>query len=154
EVFNPDRLGDAISRFYERYAELFPDGRERTRAAATARSIAILYGPLDLDRYATAIAADVEFRDHRMIGFPSTSGAQELLRSLRTLLETTDAVATRADDVLALRSDAILTRWTTSGTASASGGTFEYQFLRLSIFGIDGLITRVEQFDADRDAEA
>src|SRR5262249_30143197 len=38
EVFAVDRLGDAITRLYERYAELLPDGPARARAAAVARS--------------------------------------------------------------------------------------------------------------------
>src|SRR5262249_5191781 len=33
EVFATDRLGDAIARLYQRYADLLPDGPARTRAA-------------------------------------------------------------------------------------------------------------------------
>ena len=40
EFFAADRLGDAVARLYERYAELLPDGPARARAAATARSVA------------------------------------------------------------------------------------------------------------------
>src|SRR5262245_31411505 len=32
EIFATDRLGDAVARLYERYAELLPDGPERARA--------------------------------------------------------------------------------------------------------------------------
>ena len=39
ELFAPDHLGDAIARLYERYAESLPEGSERERAAAIARSI-------------------------------------------------------------------------------------------------------------------
>ena len=68
EIFAADRLGDAVARLYERYAELLPDGPERERAAATARSVAAMIGPPDLDRWATAIAPDVEFVDRRTLG--------------------------------------------------------------------------------------
>ncbi len=44
EVFAADRLGDAVARLYERYAELLPDGPARDRAAATARSVAAVRG--------------------------------------------------------------------------------------------------------------
>src|SRR5262249_57885460 len=54
EDFAIDRLGDAVARLYERYAELLPDGPARTRAAATARSVAALFGPPDFDRFPTA----------------------------------------------------------------------------------------------------
>src|SRR5262249_50822751 len=40
EVFADDRLGDAVTRLYERYAELLPEGPERTRAGATAHAVA------------------------------------------------------------------------------------------------------------------
>ncbi|MGH9670631.1 MAG: hypothetical protein ACRD3A_11035, partial [Terriglobales bacterium] len=40
EAFAADRLGDAVARLYERYADLLPDGPARARAAATARSVA------------------------------------------------------------------------------------------------------------------
>jgi tetratricopeptide (TPR) repeat protein len=42
EVFAAYRLGDAAARLYGRYAELLPDGAERERAAATARSVAAM----------------------------------------------------------------------------------------------------------------
>src|SRR5262249_57211702 len=35
-----------------------------------------------------------------------------------------------------------------------SGGAFERNLLMLWVFGADGVLTRWEQFDADRDAEA
>ena len=38
EVFAAERLGEAVARLYERYADLLPDGPERARAAATARA--------------------------------------------------------------------------------------------------------------------
>src|SRR5262249_54068541 len=50
EYFPCRRLGDAIARLYEWYAEELPDDPTRARAAATARSVATLVGPLDLGR--------------------------------------------------------------------------------------------------------
>src|SRR5215475_9394407 len=48
EDFAEDRLGDAIARLYERYADRFPVGPERMLAAVTARSVAASLGPLSL----------------------------------------------------------------------------------------------------------
>src|SRR5262249_17402073 len=49
EDFAPDRLGDALVRLYERYAEIRPEGPERERATVAARSAAALIGwPTDL----------------------------------------------------------------------------------------------------------
>src|SRR5262249_52746770 len=60
EVFAVDKLGDAVARLYERYAELLPDGSAHTRAAATARSVGQwLLGPYDADSYARALAPDI-----------------------------------------------------------------------------------------------
>src|SRR5262249_10918135 len=45
EFFAAERLGDAIARLYERYADRLPPGPARVRAAARARSVAALLGP-------------------------------------------------------------------------------------------------------------
>ncbi len=154
EVFALDRLGDAVVRLYERYAELLPDGPDRTRAAATARSVASWAGSIDLDRYTRAFAPAIEAVDHRTLGTWSARGAEALLEHFRSSLELTDDAATRDDEVLCLRSDAFLLRRTHFGTARASGGAYERPFIALQIFGADGLTTRLEWFDVDRDAEA
>jgi len=154
EQFAPDCLGDAVALLYERYAELLPDGPAHARAAATARSAAALLGPPDIDRWAATLAPAVEFVDHRLLGFGSTRGAEALLRGLRTLFEVAEDLAPRVDDILSLRSDAFLVRWTTSGTVRVSGGAFEWDLLVLWVFGADGLLTRWEQFEVEDDASA
>ncbi|MGH7895064.1 MAG: nuclear transport factor 2 family protein, partial [Candidatus Binatia bacterium] len=154
DLFPTARLGDAVARLYERYTHLLPDGPCRTRAAATARSVAALLGPFDLARYAPALAPAMEFVDHRLIGLESAHGAEAYLRVLRSLLEVADDIANRVDDVIGLRSDAFLVQWTNSGTDRASGGAYERQFLRLWVLGTDGLLTRLEFFDVDHVDEA
>ena len=64
-----------------------------------------------------------------------------------------DAVLS-VNDILALRSDMVLVRRTQSGTDRASGGPYERPSLGLWVFGIDGLLTRLEWFDLDREEEA
>src|SRR5207245_10429596 len=71
-----------------------------------------------------------------------------------SVFEFADDVAIRDDEVLELRSDALLLRRTHSGTARAGGGTYERPYLWLVVFRTDGLMTRMEWFDADRPAEA
>src|SRR4029453_17413965 len=56
EIFSAHHLGNAVARLYGRHAELLPEGPERDRAAATARSIAALEDSVDVDRWATAIS--------------------------------------------------------------------------------------------------
>src|SRR5439155_18245840 len=154
EVFAADRLGDAVVRLYERYAEMLPDGPARARAAATARSVATILGSFDPDRLATAYAPGIESVDHRTLGTWSAQGAEALLQHHRSVLELADDVVMREDNILDLRSDALLMRRTHLGTARAGGGAYERPFLWLGVFGSDGLLTRNEIFDADRDAEA
>src|SRR5262249_23283238 len=60
EHFALDRLGDAIVRLQERYAELLPEGPTRTRAAARARAMAARVAPIDIDRYAQSYAPGIE----------------------------------------------------------------------------------------------
>src|SRR5439155_23759384 len=155
EFFAPRRLDDAIVRLYECYADLVPDGPEHVRAASIARSVAAVVEAFDLDRYATAFAPTIEAVDRRsVIGWGAVRGAEEVLRTLRALLEVAADLSTRIDHILALRPDRFLLRWTNSGTQRVGGGAYERQFLLLWIFGADGLVTRYELFDSDRDAEA
>ncbi|MFI5053853.1 MAG: hypothetical protein ACHQDE_05780, partial [Acidimicrobiia bacterium] len=155
EIFAVDRLGDAIARLYERYAELLSDGPERERAAATARSVAALQrSPFDLDQWATALAPDIESVDHRILGTWSAHGAEAVRLHMRSLLDLVDGFAKRDDNILALRPDAFLVHRSTFGTLRAGGGPFGRDHLGLWVFGVDGLVTRWEMFDIGHDAEA
>src|SRR5262249_7352049 len=51
------------------------------------------------------------------------------------------------------RPDALLFRWTNTGTLRDGGGAYERRFLSIWAFGPDG-VTYIEQFDAECDAEA
>src|SRR5262249_13416032 len=98
EVFPAHRLGDAIARLDERYAELPPDGPARTRAAATARSVAaLLMGPYDPDRHATACAPAIEVVDHRILGTWSVRGPDAFLQNLRSWLAIAGDIVNRVD---------------------------------------------------------
>ena len=154
ETFATDHLADAVARLYERHAESLPDGPARTRAAATARVVSVLMAAPALDSYATAFADDVAWADHRTLGFGSLRGRDALLRAFQSLFETAADLGVRVEDVLALEPSALLVRWTISGTDRAEGGAFERQFLLAWAFGADGRVTRSENFDAGREAEA
>src|SRR5262249_46684925 len=136
--------------------DLLPEGPARVRAAATARSVAamLVSGPPNVESYRAALAPNIEFVDKRALGFPSGPGAEEYVDLLCTLFEVADNLTMRVDDVLALRADALLMRWTNFGTGRTGGGAFERHFLMLFAFGNEGLLTRNELFDADRDDEA
>jgi hypothetical protein len=154
EIFAGDRLGDAIVRLYERWAGSMPDGPERTRATATARSLAVLAETFELDRFAAAIAPAIEVVDHRTVGFGSLHGAEALVQAVRAMVELTEGLDWRIDDVFALRADALLVRNIRSGIQRAGGGAFEIALRELWLFGANGRITRFERFEADREAEA
>jgi class 3 adenylate cyclase/tetratricopeptide (TPR) repeat protein len=155
EDFAVDRLGDAIVRLYERYAELLPEGPERSRMAATARSVAEAVGPLDLDRFVSVLAPEVEQIDHRrMIGVGSIHGIHAFRDTLGTLFEVATNIANRVDDVLDLRAEAFLMRVINVGAERVGGGSYERPFIALVVFGSGGLITRFEQFDVGHETEA
>src|SRR5262249_39005365 len=116
EEFAANRLGDAVVRLYERYAELLPDGPARDRAAAAARAADVFVGPLDIDRSAAAFSPNLEFHDHRRLGLGSLRGREALLDALRSLLEMAADAANRIDGVFRLQSDAFLLRVTNFGT--------------------------------------
>jgi len=154
EVFATDHLGDAVARLYERYAELLPDGPARARAAGTARSAAAMVGPFEAARWAPALAPTLEFADYRHVSFESGRGAEAYLRALQALIDVAEVSASRVDDILALRPDALLVRWMNFGTARLGGGPFERLHLFLWVFGPDGLLTRLEFFEGDDDDRA
>ncbi len=156
EVFGHDHLGDALARLYECYAELLPEGAARNRAAVTAQSMATYGAANDADpkRLAPALSPDVEGIDHRHMSNWSLRGAKVFLDHLRALHEVADDVDFRWREVLALAPDAVLVRALHRGTEHVGGGAYERPFLSLMVVGADGRFTRIEWFDADRDAEA
>jgi class 3 adenylate cyclase len=154
ECFSMHNLGDAVARLYERYAELLPESPERRRAAATARSVAALSGPVDVDRYAEAFAPDVELLDRRTLGTLSGRGAEAVREQIRAWREVADDSVIRVADVRALRPDALLARLQNTGISRASGGAYERPSFALWVFGAEGCVTRIELFDPDREAEA
>jgi class 3 adenylate cyclase/tetratricopeptide (TPR) repeat protein len=154
-VFAPDRLGDAVGRLYERYAELLPEGPGRERAALRARAtMAMRLLPGQLEPFAAVLSADVEAVDHRVLGTWAARGPETILAHWRSLQEVADNVVMRMDDVLALQPDASLVRMTYAGTVRSSGGLFERTLLALSAVGTDGLVARLEMFDPGQEAEA
>ena len=80
-------------------------------------------------------------------------GAEAFLDMMRAEVQLSPNVFFRMHDVFALRSDAILVRFTYFGT-DRDGGAHERGLLSLCTFGGDGLVTRLEHFDDDRVAEA
>ena len=141
EIFADDRLADAIARLYERHAERSPEGPAREQAAATARTVAALLGPPDLEAWRACLAAGVEFDDRRILGFGSLRGREAGLPYLESLFETSESLSTRIDDVLALEPHAFLVRWTESGVA-VGGGDFERVQLTLWILDAEGRVAR------------
>jgi ketosteroid isomerase-like protein len=152
EVFGTDHLADAVARLYERHAELLPEGPERERAAAIARSVAAWNAPPDRNSVAP-VDPSIEAVDHRILGTGSVRGVEEWLRHWRAPLDLRD-VAVRDAEVLALEPGAFLVRRAWFGAERVGGGTREAVNLALLAFGADGLLTRVEVFDPDGDAEA
>ncbi|HVN86363.1 MAG TPA: adenylate/guanylate cyclase domain-containing protein, partial [Candidatus Binatia bacterium] len=154
EIFAADRLSAAITRLYDRYAELLPEGTERERAAETARSIAAWNGPIDPERLATAMASSVENADHRRFGTWSARGPADYLKHWRLQDELAAGWALRDDAVLAIEPNAFLVRRAYFGTVRSTGGAFENRLLALFVFGSDGLTTRTEIWEPECEAEA
>src|SRR4030095_6839543 len=104
ETFASDQLGDAVVCLYERHAERLPDGPERERAAATARSVAVLLAPLDPDRWAALISPEIEWVGRGPVAYPPGRGAQAFLQAVRGFLEVGPTATDRTDDIPAPRS--------------------------------------------------
>ena len=154
EIFAADRLRSAIVRLYERYAESLPEGTARTRACKTVPSLAAFDGPIDPDRLALVYAPSFECIDHRILGTWSAHGPDEWRRHWQGQADPAAGVMLRDDDVLALGPAAIALRQTFLGTGLASGGAFENAIISVVTLGADGLVTRTEVFEPEREAEA
>jgi len=155
EVFAADRLHDARVRLFARYAELLPDGPERTRAAAAARSLEIFRrSENDPDILTAALAPDFEGVDHRHLSSHSLRGAAAYVEHLRGWRQVADGLVFRERDILALEPDAMLVATLHTGTARSGGGAYERPFLTLFVIDGEGRLVRAEWFDAGREAEA
>jgi len=155
EVFAPGRLGDAIVRLYERHAELLPEGPARVRAAATARAVATFgRSATDPDRFAAALAPEIVAVDHRTVGFGELCGRDVVVAAVRALLELSEDVTWRHEELLALSEHAGLNRVTQLGRSRASGGEWARPICTLSVHDADGLIARWEIFEAEQVAAA
>ncbi len=122
-------------------------------ARAEADALRALEAAPDLPR-----AVDLAFRiyaaqdklDEVRRSFEEAEAAGVLRGGARALLELGEHHVFRFDDVIGLRPDALLVRWTHSGTHRESGGAFERPLCQLWVFGADGRVTCFEQFDASR----
>jgi class 3 adenylate cyclase/GNAT superfamily N-acetyltransferase/ketosteroid isomerase-like protein len=154
EMFAEHHLADALARLHQRYAELLPDGAQRERAAATARAVARSFEPPERGALGDFLAAHVELVDHRAAGLPPTRGLEGVAAALAAAGEVGDDLADRCNDVLALEPAALLMRWVTTGRARVGGGAFGWPHLRLTHFGADGLVDRVEVFGPEQERAA
>jgi len=155
EVFGADHLHDARVRLYERYAELLPDGPERARATAAARSLDVFRrAETDPDILVAVLAPDFEGVDHRHLSSHSLRGAAAYIEHLRAWRQVADDLVFRECDVLALAPHAALVATLHTGTARSGGGAYERPFLTLLVLDANGGLARAEWFDADREAEA
>ena len=154
ETFAADRLGDAVVRLYERYAEPLPEGPVRNQVTGTLALMRAVLGRLDFDRLAAILGPHVAFADHRRLGLPSSQGREAYLQSLRVLFDCSEDVSNRLDDILALGPSAFVFSLTNHGTDRVSGGTFERPLIFLARAGPDGLASHWEFFDSGCEAEA
>ncbi|MGJ8668753.1 MAG: nuclear transport factor 2 family protein [Oceanococcus sp.] len=146
ESFADNKLGDAIARLYERYAESLPEGPQRERALTIARSVK---WTLTDDRSISikeAITPDLQGTDHRPLVGHETVGhfSQRLVDTTEELVEN---LQFHLRDILALTPDALLRTTQVTGNWKDFGGEGEIELLMLSVFGPDGRQTQLEWFD-------
>ncbi|TFH25446.1 MAG: DUF4440 domain-containing protein [Myxococcales bacterium] len=154
EVFAADRLGEAVARFYQRYAERLPEGQARDHAVTTAHAVLGMFTVSPEYQVDDVMMPDVEIVDHRLVGYGTLLTRQKASAWSAATEELAQDRTIRIDEVLGLSADALLRRTTVSGKLRASGGAFESSFYSLSAFGQDGRITRQELFDVDDRAGA
>jgi len=154
EIFQGDRLGDAVTRLYERRAELLPDGPDRVRAEGAVKTVAASAGDFDFERVVDRASPTIVAVDHRSVGYGTLHGAEEFLRALQALLEMADEYEWRTEDILAATDSGALLRNVSFGVLKLGGGAFERHAIWLVGFAADGGIERFEQFDLGHEHDA
>ena len=134
-----------------------PQGSERQRAAEIARTVTgLTVGAVPDPAWdlAAHLAPDIEYVDHRTIGFPSVHGAEAMLAWFDAMF----AVAKEPRDphrrALVVEPDMLAYRVTSSGVDRIGGGRYEKELISIWVFGPDARLTRFEQFDPDREDQA
>ena len=154
EIFPVERLGDALVRLYERYAELLPEVAQRTRIAGISRSVAAHIGAIDLDRLRLVFDPLLRCVDHRVLGTWSAGTAEEMLRHYGLQLEFAPDFGGRYADIVAANADTIAAHMVFHGTAHESGGRFENHLIAVFGFGRDGRLTQTDVFESEQGVEA
>jgi hypothetical protein len=153
ESFAPERLGNAIVRTYELYADHLPEGEERNRVESTAKVLATFFGPPELDAFLDMVGPEVELVDRRTLGHETLRGPEAVRGYIRALFEL-ENFTIRAGDLLRLEPGMALFRTITLGTARTGGGAYERSMLQVWVFESDGRAARMEHFDVAHEAEA
>ena len=141
----------------ERYAALLPAGPARDRAAATARSLALMTRfatAADRERRLLALSPALEFHDRRRVIGVDPGAADDRHAGVRTYLDLGTDLVVRYDDLLRVAPDAVVLRATYSGRDRRNDAVFAMPTVMVWVFGADGLLTRWEGFDPDCAAEA
>jgi len=154
EVFVVERLGDAIARLYECYAEELPEGWRRVRAVTMASALRFLQRPLSPDRPDTVMAPGVEMLDNRTLGTWKARGLDAVLEQLVGLEDVAYGVEIRDQEILALAPDGYLARKVHLGLERVGGGSYERPYLAIQCFGSDGRMNLQECFDVGDEARA
>jgi hypothetical protein len=150
-MFDPDDLDGAYAELDERYAA--GEAAPYARTFQTMRRFLRGLAARDWEQVACMIDPDIVMEDHRLLGSSTFGSRDELLTSLRMLVDLAPDVTERLDHVLALddRRHLVVGRW----VGSREGGPFEIPFVGVIGLAPDGRVLRtyiydLEQLDAAR----
>jgi ketosteroid isomerase-like protein len=154
ELFASDRLAEATTRLYERYAERLTRDAGSERAARTARTVDSILGTPTLEVMNSIFAPSLKFVDRRTLGQGSVQGAPAMREWGRAMYQEEEAISIGLEDLLRIEPDAALVQTCTRGTARASGGRYERLMWAIWTFAHDGLVEHLEFFDVGSEANA
>jgi len=156
ELFTMDHLEDAIARLYELRAETLPEGSDRDRAEATARTVRRLLVEINTDRTRVEpiFGPGVVYQDHRLTGVGKLVGAAVVLESFRALQELTTEMVRRYEGILHLGESSLALLGVNTGRDTRGGGDFERPYAVVWNFQTDGLIASMDVFEPEDAARA
>jgi hypothetical protein len=145
-TFDPDALDAAYAELDARYKAGEAAPHARTWDALQRQSSAL--AARDWEELPHTIAPDLVVRDHRLVGLHELRSRDELLASLRAMVELAPDARPRVDHILALDAWGALAvgRW----VGTREGGPFEIPFLSVMALDPAGRFREYHTYDLDQ----
>lgn len=149
-IFGADARDAALAELHERYAE--GEGREFADQLRLGAKALDAMNVRDWETFASTIAHDVIFIDHRPASMGEIKGGRELVRLVKELTGIAPDVRHSIPRIPAISASCSVIEYLVEGT-NAEGGSIEISYLQAFVIR-DGQVARAERYGVDQFDEA